>query len=539
MTARFENPPTINASGVVFDPSANAGDCIWSPEHARRAVNFFSDCLQHTKGPAAGKPFILEPWQADVNATMYGWLRPDGTRRFRKSFRTVPRKNGKTTWTAGEALFVMLCDGEARGENYCAGADREQASLAFATAAAMLRANKDLKDVCKVVDSQRRIIYRDSFLRAIPANEEASHGFDISFLCGDELHAWPTRKMYDVLQTGMGARPQPVCIWITTAGHDRESICYKEYSYAKGVRDGKIDDPYYLPVIYEAEENDDWQDPEVWKKSNPNFGISLREDYMAAECNRAINEPSYQNTFRRLHCNQWTSQKMRWLMMDDWRKCATTQTDFERETVVFAGLDLSATTDLTCVCLAARTPGGGFKLRPHFWIPEKRMHEIEKRDRVPYSTWADQGHLTVIPGHRIDQSWIEKFIVEACERYNVRYVGFDPWNAEGLSMRLESAGVPMVKVRQGAATLSAPCKELEACVLAGTLDHGENPMLGWCAENVEVHADHNGNIRPVRPPHGSGKKIDGIVAAVMALGVAIAAGQSAGSIYETRGPILV
>lgn len=537
---KFLEPPVIDASGVVFDPSENAGECYWSPEHAQKAVSFFEDCLSHTKGPVAGKPFALEPWQAAVNATMYGWLRPDGTRRFRKSYRTVPRKNGKTTWTAGEALFVMLTDGEARGENYCAGADREQASLAFATAAAMLRENPDLIKACKVVDSQKRIIYRDSFLRAIPANEEASHGFDISFLCGDELHAWPHRRMYDVLMTGMGARPQPVCIWITTAGHDRESVCYKEYKYAKGVRDGKIDDPYYLPVIYEAEEKDDWQDPDVWKKANPNFGVSLREDYMQAECKRAINEPSYQNTFRRLHCNQWTSQKSRWLLMDKWRECKTTQTDFEPGTPVYAGVDLSATTDLTCVSLVSRNADGGFKVRPHFWIPEYRMQEIEKRDRVPYSTWEKQGHLTVIPGYRIDQGYIEKYILDAMNSHiNLRYVGFDPWCAEMLSMRLEAAGVPMVKVRQGAATLSAPSKELEACVLSGTLDHGDNPVLAAHAENVEVQTDANSNIRPVRPPFASGRKIDGIVASVMGIACCLAAAQSTGSIYESRGPILV
>ena len=534
----LRQPPLIKASGVTFDPTHNAADCVWSQPHAERAVNFFSDCLTHTKGPLAGQPFQLMPWQAAVNANMYGWLRPDGTRRFRKSFRTLPRKNGKTTWTAGEALYVLLTDGEARGEAYCAGADREQAGLAFATAAAMLRCNSDFNDACKIVDSQKRIVYKDSFLRAIPANEEASHGFDVSFLCGDELHAWRDRKMFDVLLTGTGARPQPVVIWITTAGHDRHSVCFSEYKYAKGVRDGVIDDPYYLPVIWESEETDDWRDEETWRKANPNYGVSLRKDYMQSEARRAETEPSYQNTFRRLHCNQWTTQKTRWLDLEKWRACKATPTAIPAGTEVFCGLDLSSTTDLTAWVVACRLPDGGFKVQPHFWIPEEMMEKVERRDRVPYSTWKKQGFLSTTPGSRIDQTFIEAQILKDFETYNVQYVGYDPWACENLASRMETAGVPMVKVRQGAPTLSAPCKELEACVLSGTFDHGNNPMLEWNAENIEVIADANGNVRPCKPRHGDSRKIDGLAACVIAMACSLAA-KTKSSIYESRGPILV
>ena len=452
----------------------------------------------------------------------------------------MPRKNGKTTWSAGIADYVLCCDGEARAENYCAGTDRDQAGLLYATAAAMIRRNPDLVSTAKVIDSQKRIVYKDSFLRAIPANEEASHGFDIHLLIGDELHAWPGRKMYDVLLTGMGARPQPLAIFITTAGYDRQSICWKEYQYAKGVRDGKIDDPYYLPVIYEAEIDDDWQDPEIWRKANPNFGVSLRTDYLERECKRAREEPSYQNTFRRLHTNQWTSQSVRWLDMDLWRACEITDGPIPPGTEVYGGLDLSSVIDLSAWCIVAKRPTGGFCARWQFFMPDQKIDEREHKDRVPYRQWENQGLITAIPGSRINQDVIEHHILEDDQRYRLQIIGYDPWNAEGLMMRLrETHGLNTECVRQGFASLSYPSKELEACVRAGTLDHGGNPMLEWMAESVEVKSDPSGNIRPCRPVHGSAEKIDGIASLVNALCVATLAADPELSVYESRGPLVL
>lgn len=532
--------PTLSCSGVHFDPGENAGDCQYDPERGERAVDFFATALRHTKGPLVGKPFDLQPWQADVTRNLFGWVRPDGTRRYRQSYITVPRKNGKTTWSAGLADYVLLCDGEARAENYCAATDRAQASLLFDTAAAMVKSCPSLARTCKVIDSQKRIVYKDSFLRAIPANEDASHGFDIHLLIGDELHAWPGRKMYDVLLTGMGARPQPLCVFITTAGYDRLSVCWKEYQYAKGVRDGKIDDPYYLPVIYEAEEDDDWQSEEIWHKANPNFGVSLRTDYLERECRRAIEEPSYQNTFRRLHCNQWTSQSIRWIDMDRWRGCDTTSRDIPEGAEVYGGLDMSETTDLSAWCLVARKPDGGFIARWHFWMPEQRLDERERRDRVPYSQWARQGLITPIPGARINEQYIEQRIIEDSQRYHLRMVGYDPWHAEGLMGRLEMQhGLHVEKITQGFAKLSFASKEMEALVQSGTLDHGANPVVDWMAESVEVQTDPRGNIRPCRPVKGSAEKIDGIAALVDALCVAIVCAADDVSVYEERGPLVL
>lgn len=541
MIAKRRKYPVLSCSGSRFDPGTIAGECRYDAAAGDKAVQFFADALRHTTGPKAGTPFVLEPWQADVTRTLFGWKRPDGRRRFRRAYITVPRKNGKSTWAAGLALYVLFADGEAGAQCYCAATEREQASLVFNIAANMVKKNEDLAAVSTVLDTVKRIKYKDSFLRAIPANESSAHGFDIHCCIGDELHAWYGRAMYDVLITGTGARPQPLIIWITTAGFDRNSVCWSEYQYAKRVRDGAIEDQEYLPVIYEAGEEDDWTHPKVWQKANPNLGKSVYVDYLEKECQRAQEEPAYQNTFRRLHLNQWTSQKTRWIKIDDWRRCTHTSDDIPAGATVFAGLDLASTTDLTSWCLVQRQEGGGYRARWRFWIPEERMRQIERKDRVPYSQWVRDGWVTPIPGVRIDQDYIERAILKDADRYNIQLAGYDPWNAEGLSVRLDQQhGVPMCQVRQGFASLSAPCKEFEATVMAGTLDHGGNPVAEWMVENVEVQTDVNGNIRPVRPEHDtSARKIDGIVALIMGIGVALTAPEKRTSVYERRGPILV
>lgn len=514
MDARL--PPT-NIAG--YDPDATKGDCEYDPDSAERAVQFFYRCLSFCKGLKANEPFHLEPWQADIVRTMFGWKRPDGSRRYRQVFIEVPRKNGKSTLIAGIANYVLFCDAEEGAECYCAASDREQASLVFNSAASMVRKSPGLDKRCKIRDSMKRIVYGTSFLRAIPANEGGSHGFDSHFIVGDELHAWPGREFHDVLHTSTGARRQPMEVYITTAGYDRNSICWEKLTYARQVLSGQIDDNSFLPVIYEATEEDDWTDPVIWRKANPNLGVSVSEEYLARECKKAKNTPAYENTFRRLHLNQWTSQESRWLQMEKWRACEWTNLPIDPALPAFGGLDLSSNVDVTAWLLAQRH-ANGWRLRGHYFIPEGRMREAEKRDRVPYSAWVRMGLVTATPGDAIDYDYIHERILKDAEGLQLTAVGYDPWNAEATRIYLENEGVTMVKMRQGVATLSGPCKELERSVIEGVLDHGNDPALAWMAENVQVKTDENGNIRPVKPDHaGSAKRIDGIVAAVMAIGV--------------------
>lgn len=522
-------PPT-NIAG--YDPVATAGDCVYDHEAAEKVVQFFPACLRFCKGLRAGEPFQLEKWQADIARTIFGWKRPDGSRRYRQVLIMVARKNGKSTYIAGLANYVLFCDGEQGAELYCAACDREQASLVFNSAATMVRKSPSLAKRCKIRDSTRRIIYSGSFLRAIPANEGGSHGFDSHLIVGDELHAWPGREFHDVLHTSTGARRQPLELYITTAGYDRQSICYEKYQYAKQVRDGKRDDEAFLPAIFEVEEDDDWTDPDVWTNANPNLGVSLATDYLQSECEKAQANPAYENTFRRLHLNQWTSQESRWLQMAHWRKCDISDGPIADDLRQVGGLDLSAVADFTAWMRVARD-GDKIRCRGHYWLPEPKAQEYARARNLPIDRWVRDGWLTLIPGTEIDHAYIYSRIKEDAAKYGIRDMGFDPWNAEDLHTKLTADGLQLVLVRQGYGSLSAPSKDLERQVLGHRLDHGNDPVLEWMAENAVAKVDENNNIRPVKQQGHA--KIDGIVALIMAIHVLNIVVPQGPSIYETPG----
>ena len=505
-----------------YNPLQQSDGFTYDAIAADKAVSFFSSCLTFTKGAKAGSPFELEGWQSDIVKTMFGWKRSDGSRRYRQAVIFVPRKNGKSTFAAGLGNYVLFCDKEAGAECYCAASDRDQASLVFRTASAQVRACPGLAKRAKIRDSQRRIIYNDSFWRAIPANESGSHGFDSHLIIGDELHAWPGRSFFDVLQTSTGARTQPLEIYITTAGYDRNSVCWEQYVYAQQVRDNRIQDPSFLPVVYEMKDDDDWQDESVWHLANPNLNISLPLDYLQRKHQKALAEPSFENTFRRLHLNQWTSQEQRWLPMDRWRKSVQTDGFESQGRDVVGGLDLSSTTDATAWVMMFQQ-GAGYKLKSHFFIPEEKLAKHEQRDHVPWAAWVREGHATATPGSCVDYDVVHRHIVADCEQHKVRLVGFDPWNAESTRKHLEDDhGIPCVKVRQTYAVLTEPCRELERAVMNSAIDTSNSPVMEWMADNVQVKTDDNGNLRPVKPEHHSAKKIDGIVALLIAIHVHVA-----------------
>jgi len=535
MIASVYDIPT-NIAG--YDPTRDSDGYWFDAQEAERRVKFFELGLTHTKGHMKGMPFVLEKWERDIIATLFAWKREDGTRRYREAFIFIPRKNGKSTFAAGITLCVLYQDREGAAECYCVAGDLDQTDMVYGTAAAMVRQSKRLDSITKVRDARKRIIYGDSFLRAIPADSKGAHGFNLHCVCGDELHTWPNRDLKDTLHTGTGFRQQPLEVYITTAGFDLQTIAGETYQHACKVRDGMIRDPLFLPVIYEATKDDDWKAESTWIKANPNYGVSIKRDYIAAECKKAIENPAYENTFKRLHLNMWTEQKTRWLKMEEWRACKVSGEPIPPRAAVFGGLDLSSTTDLTAWCIGQKV-GVGYRCQWKFYIPEDRARLIEDRDRVPYSAWIRDGWVIATPGKVIDYSFVESDILEDAKRFELQYLGYDPWNAEGTRQRLEYEGVRCVEVRQGVASLSGPCKDIERAVIAGLIDHGNNPVMDWMVSNVEVQTDVNGNIRPVRPEHGTGtKKIDGVLAMVMMVAVSLTHDQPP-SMYETPGAMIL
>ena len=520
-----------------YDPYRDAGDCTFDEKAGQKAIDFFHECITHVKGDLAKQPFILEPWEQAIIANIFGWKRPNGKRRYRKVFIFVPRKNGKTALIAGIVNYVMFCDGEPGAEIYSAAAEAEQAKLVFQQVCGMI--HNDEQSAEPVLSSRCRIyqhsVYCEDTMTAykpISADAGTKHGYNAHLVVMDETHAQPNRDLSDVLKTSQGSRSQPLYIDITTSDFEREgSICNEKHDYAGKVRDGIIDDPYFLPVIYEASKDDDWKDPEVWKKANPNFGISLTEEYIQAACKEAIDSPTFENTFKRLHLNIRTEQDVRWLQMEKWDACGD-EIDIEELAgrACYAGLDMSSTTDLTALTLLFPDGDGKITVLPFFWVPNITGHKKERQDGVPYLTWEKQKYVIMTSGDSVDYHAVRAKINALAEIYNIREIAVDRCFAHEIITDLQDQdGFNVVKFGQGYLSMNAPTKELERLVLSGDLNHGGNPVLRWMASNVTVEIDAAENYKPSKKK--STQRIDGIVSTIMALGIAMLQGNGT-SIYD-------
>jgi phage terminase large subunit-like protein len=518
----------VNIAG--FSPEDTAGECWYDAEAADRAIGFFKDCLTHVKGEKAGLPFELDSWQKDIVGALFGWKRPDGTRRFRTAYIEIPRKNGKSTLCAGLALYMLFSDGEAGAEVYSAAAEREQASIVFDIAAQMVASEAILRDNSKTFRKSIAVERTASSYKVLSADAYTKHGLNASAIIFDELHAQPNRDLWDVLATSTGARVQPLTIAITTAGYDRNSICWEQHEYASKIRDGIIEDDSFLPCIYGADKEDDFKDEATWIKANPAYGISIRKDYLEREAFRAGEMPSYENTFRRLHLNQWTEQAVRWLPMDRWDE-AEPFAEFDGRPC-WGGLDLASTTDIAAFVLVCPDDEGGIDVLPTFWIPAENARLRERRDRVPYEAWIKQGLIRATEGDVIDFNQIREDILKMHEKYNIQDVAVDRWNSTSLVTDLEGEGVKVAMFGQGFRSMSAPSKDLEALVMGRKCHHGNNAVMRWMASNVSIQSDPAANIKPSKKT--STEKIDGIVALVMALARSSQAGNT-GSVYDDRG----
>lgn len=494
-----------------------AGDFWFDQEAADLACDFFPRYLVHLEGPKAGQPFELEAWQSEhIIRPLFGWKRPDGTRRYRVAYIEIPRKNGKTTLAAGIALKLTFADHEPGAQVYAAAADKDQAAIVFNAAKAMRDANHELR--------RRSLAYRraltvpvwGSSFKPLSAEAANKHGLNSHGFIFDEFHVQEDRELYDVLHTSTGARAQPLEVIITTAGYDRHSICWQMHDYALKVRDGVIEDSTFLGVIYAAGDDDDWRDPATWEKANPNLGISVRRDYLAAECEKAKQLPSYENAFKRLHLNIWTEQASRWIATETWDKCDEVVRADDLEGMTCAGgLDLSSVSDLSALVLDFEREDGAHVWLPFFWMPRNNIELRVKRDRVPYDQWVRQGLIKATDGDVVDYRQIRADMNALAEKYHLREVAFDRWNSQSLVTDLQDDGFTMVAFGQGFASMSAPTKEFEKLVLGRKLVHSKHPVLRWMISNATVRQDPAGNVKPDK--ERSGEKIDGIVAGIMAL----------------------
>jgi phage terminase large subunit-like protein len=518
-----------------YDPYTSAGDCEFISSKADTAIEFFETCITHVKGELAGTPFILADWQKAIIGNLFGWIRPDGSRRYREAFIYVPRKNGKTTLAAGIILLVMFTDHEPGAEIYSAAGEKEQATLIFSQCEGMIHNEPEFEKRVRIYTAVKSIVYdaeRTSY-KAISAEAGTKHGFNSHLVVVDELHVQPNRDLVDVLQTSTGSRRQPLMVYITTSDFARESICNEKHEYACKVRDGIIDDPYMLPVVYGATLEDDWTSEEVWQRVNPCLGISLSKEYIRAQFEKATNTPTFENTFKRLHLNIQTEQDVRWIQMDKWKACGSpVDAELLAGCVCYAGLDLSTTTDITALVLSFDKDGTVYLL-PKFWLPREGAKKRQDRDRVPYLTWANQGLITLTEGDVIDYDVVRRDINELDKIYQIKEVAIDRWNATQLTTQLAGDGFEVVPFGQGFASMSGPSKEFEKLILEERIAHGGHPVLKWMASNVAAEIDAAGNIKPSKKK--STERIDGIVASIMAIGRWAANLAPKTSVYEERG----
>ena len=507
------------------------------------AVEFIA-ALNHTKGKWSKKPFVLESWQDKIVRDVFGTLNKDGKRQYRTVYIEIPRKNGKTTWAAALALYMLFIESkdDHEAEIYSAAADRDQASLVFNQAASMIRGCPELSKLCNIIDSQKRIVNYEtgSFYRAIPAEAASAHGYNASCIIVDELHTQPNRELVDTLITSQGAREQPLCIFLTTAGYDQNSICWEYHEYAEQVNSKVIKDPTFYGVIYAADEGDDWEKKSTWEKANPNLGVTINKDFLRQEARKARQVPAYQNTFKRLYLNIWTSQEERWLDLAAWD--ATAGMVMSKDLTgrrCYAGLDLSGTTDITALVLVFPDEDGGCDVLPFFWIPSDNMVERTRRDKVPYDVWTKEGLIETTEGDWIDYDAILEKIRRLGEIYDIQEIAYDRWGATKLVQNIEGEGFTVIPFGQGFASMSAPTNELLRLILAKRLRHGGNKVLRWMADCMTVKQDPAGNIKPVKPDRRkSSKRIDGIVALIMAID-RVSKNEDHGSVYDERGVITI
>lgn len=508
---------------------------------AQRAVKFINN-LKHTKGVWHGVPFDLLSWQDKIITDIFGTVKEDGFRQYNTAYVEIPKKNGKSEIAAAIALYLTCGDNEWGAEVYGCAADRQQASIVFDVAVDMVDQCPALKKRIKPIISQKRLVYMPlgSFYQVLSAEAYTKHGLNVHGVIFDELHAQPGRELYDVMTKGSGdARKQPLFFLITTAGNDRNSICYEVHQKASDIITGRKIDPTFYPVIYGIKDEDDWQNEANWYKANPSLGHTIDIEKVRAAMLSAKENPAEENIFRQLRLNQWVKQSIRWMPMEVWDKCSfAVDIDKLKGRECYGGLDLSSSNDITAFVLIFPPTADDDKyyVIPYFWIPEENLKLRVKRDHVPYDVWEKQGFVKTTEGNVIHYGFIESFIEELGTMFNIKEIAFDRWGAVQMVQNLEGLGFTVVPFGQGYKDMSPPTKELMKLALEKRIAHGGHPVLKWMMDNIHVRTDPAGNIKPDKEK--STEKIDGAVALIMALDRSIRH-ETKDSVYDNRGILVL
>lgn len=510
----------------------------YDKKKADRAVTFIEN-LCHTKGKWAGTPFWLLPWQEQLIRDIFGIVKPDGNRQFRTAFVEICKKVGKSELAAAVALYLLYADNEPSAEVYGAAADRQQASIVFDVAKQMVEMSPALMKRSKLMAATKRIVnYGNAgYYQVLSAEVGGKHGFSVSGLVFDEIHTQPNRQLYDVLTKGSSdARQNPLHFIITTAGNDRHSIAFELHTKAVDILEGRRVDPTFYPVVYGLKDDEDWEDEANWYKVNPSLGYTVDIERLRDAYREAKQNPADEITFKWLRMNMWVSSTTAWIPDAIYmRGNEPIDMDALEGRDCYAGLDLSSTGDITALVLMfpPRDMDEKYIVLPFFWVPEDTIQRRVKANSVPYDVWEKQGHILATEGNVIHYDFIEKFIYDLAEKYHILEIAVDRWNATQMIQNLEGEGFTIVPFGQGFSSMSAPTKEFYRLLMEGQIIHGGHPVLRWMAGNVVIDTDPAGNIKVTKAK--SKEKIDGIVAAIMALDRCIRQEGQGGSVYDERG----
>lgn len=513
-------------------------------DHAKadKVVELWPTWFKLTDDRFAGVPFRLGVWQAIIVRLMVGWKVPTEVidpwtlektfvhvRVFRRLRLWIPRKNGKSEFMAALALLFFAIEGVHGGQGFVFARDEKQAKIVFRKMKAMINSNDELRADAQLNAKSIYLKPTVALFELLSGAEEGKHGSSPTVICGDEMHEWRSREVENTLRQGTGTRLQPIEIYASTAGQKTNMTGVELWDESRAILEGRIDDPRTLVAVFAAGPEDDWRDEKVWAKANPNVGLSPTWDWLRGEFAKARDNPRAEASFRCYHLGQWVDGTVRWFNLKKWDACADAKDGWRkyperlRGRPCFGGFDVSSTTDVTALVWLFPPHGDDEKWRllSRFWVPEETVPLRVRNDRVPYDKWVASAAMETTPGDYVDQNFVKKAILEGFDMFDVQGLGFDPWNARKLIADLQVEGIEAdrtIEMRQGIQTLGEPSKHFERLVYAGLLDHGGQPVLRWMAQNAVVRFDENLNFAPAKKR--SAEKIDGIVAGVMAVGLA-------------------
>lgn len=492
---------------------------VFDIEKATRPIEFIEAFCRHSKGKWIGEPVKLELFQKAKIQAVYGFVHKEtGLRRCREVFTLVGRKNGKSTEKAATGNYMFIGDGEGGAEVYSVATKKDQARIVWTEAHNMVAQSPALS---KHVRKRKTDLYFPvtfSKFEPLASDSNSLDGLNTHYCIMDELHAIKDRNLYDVMKQSMTAREQPILDMITTAGFVRECIFDDIYDYACKVLDGIIEDDRFLAFIYELDDRGEWTDFRMWEKANPGLGVIKDFAELAANVERAKNDPNFLPTVLTKDFNVRDTVAGSWLTFDQINNEETFDIEELRDCYAVGGVDLSSTTDLSCATLLIMKPGSDMKYCiQQYFLPAELLEQRVKEDKIPYDRWAQRGLLTLCEGNKVNYSDVTAWYKKMYEKYGIipLWIGYDPWNSQYWVQEMKDLNLSMIEVRQGYKTLSQPMKELAADLSAKRINYNNNPILKWCLTNTNVKRDENDNIKPIKG-QSTRQRIDGAVSLLIA-----------------------